>query len=297
MADHFLQKSRGGTLWIDVVDDPPYVPATNPSAQVALYHPDGTSVLQASGTATVGAATTLGEDASEGDTSVFADAVTGISLGDVLIVGPSTDEKQFEWITVKGIGSDKELEILDALKYGYDDDDALASPRLSLSVSAGAAAVASTRRDALARWEYTINGVKRYTWTTFTVSTWNPRCPITEQDILRRDPRARSRVGSRNDLVMLIEDLWQELLQEMGERIDPGAIVSGSDLATALRYRVLAEIEITAAQTEMHERLFELFRASWDRVLASRPIDVDGSGSISDDDVVSPAWSGRVYRA
>lgn len=291
----FVQKGCGGSLFIDVVDAPPHLPAADPAPVVTLLHPDGANALVAEQAATAGPATALAAAAAAGASAITVADATGIDPGDQLLLGPSAAEEQHEWATVKGVGSDKVLELLDELRFSYATSDAVASPRLSVSVSSSEAD--AIRRNCVAKWGYTLNGEERETHTLFSITQWSPVCPLTEQHILRRDPRARTRAGGRNDLSMLIHDLWGELLEEMGERLDPGALVSGTSLATALRYRVLAELETTSHTVELRDHLMAQFKARWDGVLHSTPIDVDASGVITEDDIVRPAWSGRVRRS
>ena len=289
MPVSFLQKDKGG----DLTYEAPERWDASPAPTVTLYDPTG-GELVASQAATLGPSTTLDGAAAAGQTTIPLTATTGISVGDELTVENSSG--QSERVTVAAVSSGVSITVRDELQYTYASSDTCESTRLSVTVSAAQAE--ASHRNCYARWAYSVGSQAQIDTTLFHISVWAPRLNLDEQDILRREPRAVQILGTRQRLSDLIEDVWvNEILEELGQACDPGALLSGEALRMATLYRTLAEIWLANQDHEQMDRCMDLYRGAWERVLQQTPVDVDQSGTVSDDDLVSPAWTGRLYRA
>jgi hypothetical protein len=293
VAIHFIQKDRGGTIWHDVIDAAPYRWDSTCTPVVAVYTPGGTQML-ATTTADVGPLATIDAACAAGGITIHIGTVpTSLASGDQYLVRKASSG-QWEWVTIDGVGSGY-VTVRDTLQYTYGTGDTIASPRLSYTVAA--TVCDEVYANARAEWTYEVDGISRTDTSLFHVSIWAPRLTVTEQDILRRNPRARDMLGSRQRLSDLIEDVWhRDILEELSVVVDPGQLVSGDALHLAVLYRVLAEIATMAEDYEERDRLMESHRAAWERVLQQTPIDSDDDGDISDEDIVRSASTGRVYR-
>jgi len=284
----FVQRDSGG----DVTYQAPARWDATPVPVVVLYSPTN-GELVASQNATLGPATTLDAAAAAGQTTIPLTATTGVTVGGQYIVTNATSES--EWVTVAAITSGVSVTVRDDLEHTYASADAFESTALSVTMTAGEADTAY--RHCYARWTYEVGGQSQIDTSLFNVSIWTPRLTLTTQDILRREPRAVDMLGTRQDLEDLIEDIWgNEILGDLGQSCDPGALLSAESLRIAVHYRVLAEIYLHAQDHEHSDRLFDMYRGAWERVLQQTPIDVDQSGTVDDDDIVRPAWTGRLFR-
>lgn len=294
-----IQRDQGGTLSVELVSLAPVRWDASPAPTVTLLYPDGSSELVASQAATEGPSTAVATGgASAGDTDIPVDDTTGITVGRTCRVGPNA-LGQWEWATISavdttGVGDAGTISVRDELRYDYADGDPIESHRLEVDVSSTEAD--SVRRDCHARWTYTVGGVERHTTTLFTISIWSPTCPLTDQDVLRRNAQAANLIGSRQLLTDLIEDLWDELLGDLSTRVDPGVWVSGGTLRAALLYRVLADIPVANGDDAARDRYWQLYEAEWNKVLSVPVADVDGDGTITENDIVLPACVSRLRR-
>lgn len=293
-----VQRGRGGTVYLDVVDEPPYLPASAPAPSVTLYDPSGRSVLVTSQAATAGARTTVGAaGVAAGATAIPVVSAAGFVIDTRILIGPNA-AGQWEWCMVEGVNTAaKTITVADALEHAYASGAVIGSPRLSVSVSAAQAA--EYNRDCQARWVFTVNGQAREQTSLFSISYWSPRCPATRMDILDRDALIENRISTRQKVRRLIQIAWDEVLEEMATHLDPAAVVSGGSLIHATCWKTLELVGPPNDQQEERDRYHAEYRAALDRVLASKPIDVSADGYLDDDkDIVSASsMVGRVYRA
>jgi hypothetical protein len=148
-------------------------------------------------------------------TIVIPSTTATISGGDLFVIRKASTG-QWEWVTIDGVASGS-VTTRDALTYSYATGDTLQSQRLSYSVAA--TNCDSIYRNARAEWTYEVGGVSRTDTTLYHVSVWAPRLSLTDQDILRRNPRAKDLLGTRQRLTDLIEDVWEhEVLEELAGR-------------------------------------------------------------------------------
>ena len=293
MGVQFEQKDVGGTIYYEAPDR--WDAASTPT--VTLLTPSGAELVAAQN-ATAGPSTTVktGTSVAVGATTVELTAVTSLVVGRQYTLGPNA-LGQSERVTVSGIttGTSASVELRHPVQYAHAAGGAFASTRLSVAVTAAQAT--PTYRSCLAKWTYKVSTVDRVDTTVWHISLWAPRLTLTEQDVLRREPRALDLLGSRQRLVELIEDVWtSDILEDLGQSCDPGALVSGDALRMATLYRVLAEMYLVSQDHEHADRLTGLYHAAWMRVLQQTPVDVDQTGTITDDDIVRPAWTGRLCR-
>lgn len=288
MSVQFVQVGKGGTITYHA----PERWDASPAPTVTLYAPEG-GELVASQTATLGPSTTLDGAAAAGQTTVPLTATTSVVVGDQYLITNATSES--EWVTVEAITSGVSVTVRDDLLHTYASADVFCSTKLSVSVSSTEAA--APHRSCYARWAYSVSSETRLDTSVFHLTRWSPRLNLTAQDILRREPRAIDLLGTRQDIEELIEDIWEnEILEDLAQSCDPGALLSGETLRMATLYRVIAEMYLHAQDAEHSDALMGMYRAAWERVLATAPIDVDQSGSVGADDIVRPAWTGRVFR-
>jgi len=288
MAVQFVQKDQGGTIYYDA----PERWDASPAPTVTLYAPDGGEMVSEQ-SATEGPTTTVSGAAAAGGTTIPVTSTTDLVVGREYLVGPNSSG-QSEWVTVSAIGSGQ-VTTRDELQYTYAANDVFCSTRLEVTLSSSDAGTAY--RSCLARWKYYVDSQARIDTSIFHISIWMPTLNVTEQDILRREPRAIDLLGSRQRLSELIQEIWEhEILEDLGMSIDPGALTSGEALRMATIYRVLGEMYLAAQDHEHSDRLMDLYRAAWERVLQQAPVDLDQSGTITDSDILRPAWSGRLYR-
>lgn len=294
MPIQFVQKDLGGTIYHDVVDTAPARWDASPAPTVTIRDRAG-GELVASQAATAGASTTITQAAAQGSKTLKVTSATGLSVGDVLLLGPNSSG-QFEWVTLDSVTtSSLTATVRDKLVYTYASGDAIKSHRLSVAISSAEAD--AVYQDCRAEWAFEVSDQARIESTTFHISAFSPRMTLRDQDILIRQPRAQDLLGSRQRLEQLIKDVWErDILEDLGSRYNPGALVSGDHLRQAHLYRVLAEISSMAGDTDGRERYFDMYRMAWDRSLPQTLIDVDGDGQIGDDDVVLPALCGRIRR-
>lgn len=288
MGVQFVQVGKGGTITYHA---PTRWDAT-PAPTVTLYGPEG-GELVASGNATLGPTTTLDGAAAAGATTVPLTATTGVVVGEQYKITNATGEH--EWVTVEAISSGVSVTVRDPLRYTYASTDVFCSTKLSVAMSSTQAA--APYRNCYARWVYSVGAQSQIDTSIFHVTRWAARLTLTSQDILRREPRAIDLLGSRQDIDELIQDIWEnEILEELAQSCDPGALLSGETLRMATLYRVIAEMYLHSQDAEHSDALMAMYRAVWERVLHTAPIDVDQSGSVSSDDIVRPAWTGRLFR-
>lgn len=299
MPVKFVQVSRGGVVGHEVSDHAPYTWDTNSStaAIVTVTIRDSTGgELVASSAATRGPKTTISANASAQATTISVTAATGISQGDVLLIGPNASG-QWEWITVDGVNSSTlVLTLRDRLQYAYASGVAVKSPKVTKSLTA--TNCDTTRRNCRAEWAYTANGVACTETSLFHMSVWNPRLTLRDQDVLIRQPRAIDVLGTRQRLSQLIRDVWErDILEDVAARMDPAGLVDGDALRQAHLYRVLMEIALMAGDSDGRDRYGAQYKSAFDRALAGTLADTDGDGAISDSDIIRPAWTGVLRRA
>lgn len=291
MGVQFVQRDVGGIVYYESPDR--WDSATTPT--VELLTPRG-AVLVASQNATAGPTTTLSAAAAVGATAISLTATTSMVVGRQYTIGPNASG-QSERVTLSAVvgGTTPSVTARHPLQYAYASAVAFASTRLSVAVTAAQATTAY--RGCIAKWTYKVSAATRVDSTIWHVSIWSPRLTLTEQDVLRREPRAIDLLGTRQRLVELIDDVWtNDILEDLGQSCDPGALVSGDALRMATLYRVLAEMYLFSQDHEHADRLTGLYQAAWLRVLQQTPIDTDQTGTVDDDDIVRPAWTGRLCR-
>jgi hypothetical protein len=118
-------------------------------------------------------------------------------------------------------------------------------------------------------------------------------------DILERDALIENRIAARQKVRRLIAIAWDELLGEMATHLDPASVVSGSSLVHAVCWKVLELVGPPNDQQEERDRYHEEYRTALDRVLASKPIDVNADGYVDpESDIVSASsMVGRLWRS
>jgi len=290
MAVQFVQKDLGGTIHYEA----PERWDASPVPTVILYGPSGSGELVASQNATLGPATTLFGAAAAGQTTVPVAATTGLAAGRQYTIGPNA-LGQTERVTLAGVTSTVSATTRDNLEFTYASADKFESTRLEATLSAAQAT--PSYRNCLARWAYTLDTQARKDTTVFHVTNWMPTLAVTEQDVLQRDARAVALIGDRTTLKDLIQTVWeQDVLSDMGDVCAPGAVVSGESLDRATVHRVLMDIYTAAQDYEAADIHAGHYNRILGQVKKQDPIDVDQSGTITDDDVVQPNMTGRLCR-
>jgi len=293
----FLQQDKGGLLWHQPVSPPPPWWDSDPAPTVTLITPDAVSVFLAEQEAMVGPASTVGEEgASEGAVTVPVEDTTGMLTGnrEQYLIGPSADQQQWEWAELVGVSSDS-VRLRRPLRYGYAEGDPIRSARLSVVIEGSE--VPTVYQNAFALWRYYVDGVVYEERIPFTVSPWNPRIPATPNDLLRIYPKAENQTADLQSLDDLLAEKWEEVLEELTRKVvDPGRIVSGAPLRHLLLYRLRRDLAADNNEATIFELYHQLYDEAMAAAIATTPVDADGSGSVSIDDVVPPAMVGRFWR-
>lgn len=294
MAIQFVQKDKGGTIYHDAVDTAPGRWDTGTAPTVVLLSRSGGQIV-ASQNATLGPSTTTNGAITAGASSLVATAVTGISVSDILVLGPNAGG-QWEWVTVDSVNSSsKAVGTRDVIANSYDTGVALKSVRMSVTVTSAQAS--GIYESARAVWSFAFNSVSRTETSIFHISNWVPRMTLRDADVLIRQPRAVDLLGTRQRLIQLIIDVWErDIVEALGTMISPGRMLAGDPLRQAHLYKVLAEIETMSEDWEAAEAYLGHYQMAWERAISQTVVDLDGDGAVDDDDVPAAMMCGRIRR-
>ena len=276
----FLQKSIAQTLTFDV-SRALYAAGT---ATCTLYSPGG-SELQASTTATKGASTTLDAAAAAGQKTVPVTATTGIAVGDVL--WPVNALGQTEPVVVDGVTSGVSITARHNLRHAYASNDVIASRRLSVAVLA--ASIGTSYKNCRARWSYSSSLTQAHSEDQVVhVSTYAPRCTVTEADVLRRLPQARNWTTPEQTIDDLVASVWAgEVLVDLAVAWDPTSVISGDSAHVATVHRVAAQLALANGKLEQYDRWLEEYRQALSQAVSEAPRDTDDDGSSEDETATS----------
>ena len=275
----FVQKDRGGELYIYLsrtID-------TGNTPTVKLISESG-STFVASQNATKGPNTTLDDSASSGQKVIPLTATTSINGGEKYRIGPNSIG-QFEDVTVDTLTSGVSVTVRDDLNYSYASGDVFRSQKLTVSVTADEAD--EIRHNCQAEWTFESDSQEYAEYSTFYISLYCPSLTVHEQDILKREPKAKNMLASRQPLREYIQDIFnREILGDIAEIMPPGSIITASAVHSATIHRVIAELALSNDKLERYDKRMEAYRAELSR--ATRLVDTDEDQETDDEIVYSP---------
>ncbi len=272
----FLQKALAQTLAFDV-SRALYAAG---ASTCTLLSPSG-GELQAAVTATKGPSTTLDGAAASGQKTIPVTATTGINVGDVL--WPVNALGQTEPVIVDGVTANTSITARHKLRFTYASADVIASRRLSVAVAA--VSLGKAYKNCRARWSYSSSASATHVEDQVVhVSTYAPRCTVTEADVLRRLPQARDWTSPQQPLDDLIASVWgSEVLVDLACAWGPESIISGDSLYVATILRVAAQLCLSNGQLEHYDRWLEEYQKALAQCISEAPRDTDDDGASDDE--------------
>ncbi|HEY6017591.1 MAG TPA: hypothetical protein VIU16_12460 [Gaiellaceae bacterium] len=243
-----------------------------------VYTPQG-GTQQASASVTLDAVdTTLGGAAAAGAQTVSVASAAGVTVGRKYLIGGSEDTGG-ERVTVTGV-SGTTVTLARKLRLAHASGAAFQSSRVTCAVSA----IATVARHYRIEIAWSVGGTAQPPFErTFDVVRYVPESNVTAfDDVADTDPVSGKRLPAGVWFPATRDAAWDEILDHVAAKVDPGAIVSSTALSRAHRYLIralLAETggdEWAAYRDDMRKRFAEVL----DGALGAAAIDNDGDGVI-----------------
>lgn len=272
----WLQKSVGGTLFTDELDERP-----DASPTFSVLSPSGGSL--ATGTGTVDAvSTTLNGAVAAGATTVVVASAASIFVGRRYRIG-GAESVGGEVVTVKSIATTT-ITLVRPLVRAAASGATFDSSRISITVTA--AACATIGRHHRIEITYLVGAVARPTLTIpFDVTRYGLKSGLTFEHVRDLDPLIAKRMGAGMWWPAIREASYTMILTRIAAKVDPGGLVGTIELQMPHAYAAMALIldalgssdEETARKTWVYEKL----QSELDATLGAAAIDANQDGAVT----------------
>jgi hypothetical protein len=270
---HFVPLSQAYVLAVDLPQRADATPTW------AALGPGGGSLL--TGTVTMGTVnTTLNGATAAGATSLVVASATGIAAGSRYLVGGAEDSGG-EFITVKSIASTtitpvRPLRLAHATGVGFQ------STRVTLSLTTAASPSVGRHYRVAITWALS-SVTQPPAVVAYDVVRFYPLTSLSLDRVLDADPLFAKRLSAGAWWPSLRDDAWDELLERVAAKKDPGSIVGTLDLTEPHRYLVRVRAAETAGPEfdQYRQTMAQRFLETLDAALGAHALDDNQDGAVS----------------
>ena len=252
----------------------------SPVGAVTYTIRDGAGSSLLSGSGSTGPTTALSDSVSEGATALSVTDGSSFEVGDEIEIHSSDGASE---IAIVSSVSSSSLGVRYSVSRDYAAGTSVVSRRCTVSV--GASDITEAHSGARLELSYTdIDGTERVESQPLAITRYDPSCPVTEQDLLRRLPVARNLVDSEQPLDELIASVWtNDVLGEISISLPVTALVSSQSLSSALIYAVAFDLYRNAGRFEEADSYRESYERAIERIVTTVQKDSDSDGSTDDE--------------
>ena len=256
----------------------------SPSGSVLFEIKSAAGSTLVSGTASTGPSTTLIADVSADSDSLSVADGSSFEVGDEIEIYDSDGGSE---IAIISSASASSLNIRYPITRSFSSGDIIKSRRCEINISS--TDITSAYNNARIEFSYSdVDGIEHSESQPLQITKYDPVCPVTEQDLLRRLPVARNLVDSEQPLSDLIHSVWEnDVLGELSVSLPVTALVSSQSLSSSLIYAIAFELYRNAGRFEEADSYRDSYERSIERIVNTIQKDTDSDGSTEDELTIS----------